>query len=76
MASGGREIIEDISRVSCSLNYFISSLRVSLYLNIAVRKEGSIVDFRKEMFGRNVSFLADVKDGKSVKLRWMQEDQI
>lgn len=36
MASGGREIIEDISRVSCSLNYFISSLRVSFYLNIAV----------------------------------------
>lgn len=51
MASGGREIIEDISRVSCSLNYFISSLRVSFYLNIAVWKEGSIVDFRKEMFG-------------------------
>lgn len=50
MASGGREIIEDISRASCSLNYFISSLRVSFYLNIAVRKEGSIGDFRKEMF--------------------------
>lgn len=50
MASGGREIIEDISRASCSLNYFISSLRVSFYLNI-VRKEGSIGDFRKEMFG-------------------------